>query len=400
MKLIYISEYYSESIIYTQVFALLNHYIESGLLDEIIFLAGIKYHDKNTDEIIKRLDKKIKISYYKHYPDYPAFSYFTQRSLMNALKKINGIQDFIIHVRSLRESYHVYSALKKMKISTKKIIADIRGATYEETLEYSIRNKFLKKQKLKLISQSLKNLSNISNVSCVSNSLKAYLENKLTHIPMLNENATYAIGNANIQDKKTQVFVNSCLATNEFAFNQSYRESIRKELDLKDNEILLVLSSGGNGRWQNTENTINQLYNKYKVLNLSKSHIDHPNVINKFVSYNDVPKYLCAADVAVVWREPTITNKVASPVKFSEFVCCGLPVITNNSIELIRDYVLEHDSGLVLNSLEELNDEKLKHILKIDRNLLSQTGRNRFNIDVISQQYINLYKNAVFNSLK
>jgi len=48
------------------------------------------------------------------------------------------------------------------------------------------------------------------------------------------------------------------------------------------------------------------------------------------VPYEEVTKYLNAVDFAVVWRDNNIVNKVASPVKFSEYVCTGLPVIANN----------------------------------------------------------------------
>ncbi len=376
MKLIYVSEYYAESIIYTQVFELLNYYAAIEKFDEIIYMGGLKMEKVDKDAIRTMLDKRINISYYKHYPDYPWLEYATQYSLNKAFRKINHINEYVIHVRSLRESHHVYNALKNSGIDTHPILADIRGATYEETKEYSRRNKILKNLKLKQISNSLKTLTHIHYISCVSNSLKKYLFEKTNH---------------------QNIFINSCLATQNFVYSNNYRDEIRHELSIDENTPLLVLSSGGTAGWQNTENAVMQLYNTYKVLNLSKSVINHPNVINKFVPNKDVPKYLCAADIAVILREPSITNKVASPVKFSEFVCCGLPIITNNSIDLIKDYVLENKAGLVVNSMNEVSEEHISALMKLDRNELSIKGRNTFGIEIIAKQYFHIYQ-TILNS--
>jgi glycosyltransferase involved in cell wall biosynthesis len=374
MKLIYVSEFYAESIIYTQVFELLNYYATTDKFDDIIFIAGLKMEKADKSAIRKMLHKNIRIMYYKHYPDYPLLDYSTQHTLKKAFRNISNLSEYVIHVRSLRETHHVYKALKSLGVETKNIMADIRGATYEETVEYSKRNNILKKLKLSLIKKSLKTLTKINYISCISDSLKKYLADKT-------------------DDHK--IYINSCLATQNFTFSKTVRDNIRKEMAIVNDKPLLVLSTGGNAGWQNTENAVKQLYNSYNVLNLSKSVINHPNVINKFVAYKDVPKYLCAADIAVILREPSVTNKVASPVKFSEYVCCGLPVITNNSIDLIKDYVLNNKCGMVINSMENVSDERLTALLKLNRELLSSTGRKTFGIEVIANQYMNLYKKIV-----
>ena len=379
MKLIYVSEVYSESIIYTQVFDLLNYYLQTNKFEEIIFMAGIKFNDNTRQAIRERLNKGISVRYYKHYPDYPFLANFIHCSMNKEFKKIKNLSEYVIHVRSLRESHHVFNAFRKIGIGTKNILADVRGATYEETKEFSKRNKFLVKQKLNLISKSLKTLSRINNISCVSNSLKKYLENK-------------------IGDSSNNIHINSCLATRDFIFSRTFREEIRKEHGIKENEILLVLSSGGNGVWQNTENTINKLYSNYRVLNLSRSIISHPNVVNKFVSYKDVPKYLCAADIAIIWREPSVVNKVASPVKFSEYVCCGLPIVTNESIDLIKDYTIDNNCGIVLQSLDDLTPEMMQPLIKLDRELLSNIGRKVFGIEVIAYQYMEIYQKRILKN--
>ena len=109
----------------------------------------------------------------------------------------------------------------------------------------------------------------------------------------------------------------------------------------------MYFPAGALANWQNTD-VLNKLAEKgFKVLNLSKKNISHKNVINRFNSYNEMPYYLNAADVAIIWRDESVVNKVASPVKFSEFVCCGLPVISNRSVDMISEYITRNESGLL-----------------------------------------------------
>jgi len=55
------------------------------------------------------------------------------------------------------------------------------------------------------------------------------------------------------------------------------------------------------------------------------------------LSLSEMPLYLNSADAAIIWRDKSIVNKVASPVKFSEFICCGLPIIANYSVDMIGE---------------------------------------------------------------
>lgn len=62
------------------------------------------------------------------------------------------------------------------------------------------------------------------------------------------------------------------------------------------------------------------------------------------VTPSEVPRYLAAADIGLLLREPTMVNHVASPVKFGEYMATGLPVILSPGI---GDYsTAVHDRGL------------------------------------------------------
>lgn len=376
MKLIYIA-YKNVSVFDSQVTALLNHFIENDKIDEIILLVGVNYKSRFEQNKITNLNEKIKTKYYVHYPQYPIIERRTIASVSNILKQIKDLGSYTIHVRNDVLAYYVYKALKVLRADTGNLIADVRGAGIEQMLEYSNKNIIIRTLKVNQRQKVFKALQKIKKISVVSESLKKYVQNKIGK------------SNASIQ-------VNSCLANGNFEYSVTQRVKIRQSLNIKDSEVLIVLSTGGNNAWQNTEESIRTLARlNYKILNLSKSKIKHPNVINLFVHYSNVPSYLCAADIALIWRDSSITNKVASPVKFSEYMACGLPVITNNSIDLVSDFIISNNAGIIIESIGDINDDIILDLKNIDRFKLSKLGSVTFGINAIVNQYIEFYKEVI-----
>lgn len=372
MKLIYIA-YGNVSVFDSQVVALLNYYIETNLVEELILVIGIKSNRDKDKYLNKGINKNIRLLFYYHFPQYPLIELLTIISLLNVLKKIDDLEKFIIHVRNDVLAFYAYKALEKLNNDTEKLIADVRGAGFDQIQEYSNYNKL--KLKLKFVQREnvFNTLNKIKNISVVSESLKKYVITR--------------------NNGKSQIIsINSCLAGKNFKFNNTERYETRNELGLKGNDILFVLSTGGDDKWQNTNETISFIIKKgFKVLNLSKNKIESSSVINLFVEYNEVPKYLSAADLAIIWRKSSITNKVASPVKFSEYVCCGLPVITNNSIDLIANFIQQNACGVVINYFEEIDENLIEALLKLDRAKISNIGNGYFSIEKIASQYVYIY---------
>jgi glycosyltransferase involved in cell wall biosynthesis len=67
-----------------------------------------------------------------------------------------------------------------------------------------------------------------------------------------------------------------------------------------------------------------------------------------WLNADDVPEAIGAADYGLLLREPTITNRVAAPVKFAEYLACGLPVICSECIGDYPDFLKAHGAGIVL----------------------------------------------------
>lgn len=135
----------------------------------------------------------------------------------------------------------------------------------------------------------------------------------------------------------------------------------RRELGFSQEDVVVVYS-GSLADWQFKKGLEIGLANwlakasHHKLFFLSKRHhiIDDlskrfPNQLKqKFVSPEEVAKYLLAADYGLLVREDFITNQVASPVKFAEYLACGLQVIISRKIGDYSEFVEVHDCGLLL----------------------------------------------------
>lgn len=71
-------------------------------------------------------------------------------------------------------------------------------------------------------------------------------------------------------------------------------------------------------------------------------------VQNKFLKHHEVVRYLSACDYGILLRENTVTNQVASPTKFAEYLSAGLKVLMSPHIGDYSSFTKEHNCGEVL----------------------------------------------------
>ena len=376
MNLIYVCNGIG-SVFDSQVLALLNYYAKNSDIERIVLFFG--YPNDSEKEILlqKQFDNRIELLFFKSYPNYPIFNFLIRKNLFHLLKMIDiNFSKTVFHIRGEVLAWNLYLIQKKLNLQFNNNLVDIRGASKEEVEEYFDIDILRKRLKLYNYKRALRNLINFSSLSVVSNALKNYL-----------------IINYHINENKIHVV--PTLVDKFFDYDEIERRKKRYKLGIKKNEILFVFSSGGVAKWQN--NSIIEIIaqNNYKVLNLSKKLIRNQNVINKFIPYNEIYKYLSAADVAIIWREKSVVNKVASPVKFSEYVCCGLPVVSNNNVDLIKNFIKNHNCGLLIKELEYLKNNEIKNLLKLNRLKISREGKVKFGIKNISSLYLNVYDNLI-----
>jgi glycosyltransferase involved in cell wall biosynthesis len=145
----------------------------------------------------------------------------------------------------------------------------------------------------------------------------------------------------------------------------------RNELGYAIDDVIFVYS-GSLAGWQSIKLMIdfikNILYesNTNKILFLSEVipeikflQIEFPNQVQCIkVNPFEVPQFLIACDYGILIREKSVTNKVASPVKFAEYLACGLPVIISDELGDYSEFVKLNNCGFTMNNLfiNHLND--------------------------------------------
>jgi len=239
------------------------------------------------------------------------------------------------------------------------LFADIHGA-FEELIEFK-GNTVLKNIARRLLYKRVKKLEAkylpvVDNIFAVSEGLKKYLISEYK----LNDSRIHIVPCA---IEKTSLNMQSLF---------HYRKLIRENYGVLDDEKLFIYS-GGVSKWQCIEETV-ELFKqisdntncKCKMLILS-GNIDY---ISKFKSdiimvdslkSEDVSKVLPAGDFAFLLRGNYITNHVAYPNKFLEYIMAGLKVITTPYVNDIAKSVMNYELGYVLKT-EHYDNEIVRYV--------------------------------------
>ena len=99
-------------------------------------------------------------------------------------------------------------------------------------------------------------------------------------------------------------------------------------------------------------------------------------VERRWLRHEQVRRSLMACDIGILLREDSLTNRVASPTKFAEYISAGLPVLISPYLGDLSDLVLEQHLGLVV-----AEDGSVPHITCPDqreRERLIRVAREQF----------------------
>lgn len=161
-------------------------------------------------------------------------------------------------------------------------------------------------------------------------------------------------------------------ATNSSCFEKDVycenRATYRKKYNISDNEIVFIYS-GGVSAWQCVEETV-QLYKRLseklnrKTRMLVFSHSfdtikrlaagDESIHIDSYAP-DELAKALCAGDYAFLLRKDCITNNVAFPNKFLEYVQSGMRIIATPYVYEIAQQVKDYSLGILYNMDGDIN---------------------------------------------
>jgi len=238
---------------------------------------------------------------------------------------------------------------------TIQILYDMRGLQAEE-IEYLARKKGVYDQQIQRECETIRDFDRLilqrpsTHILCVSKALKDHIV------------YNYAID-------ESRVTVIPCGADpTVFHFSKELREQTRYSLGLKQAFIVVFTSANLEFSW-NLPEAVAKIFQAIMLVRpnahllfITRSKTQAEQILTRFLPKNnftvltlphrDVARYLMAGDVGLLLREPDPLNAVASPVKFAEYMMCGLPSIITSGIGDTAEILTDLNAGFVLQSLD------------------------------------------------
>jgi hypothetical protein len=140
----------------------------------------------------------------------------------------------------------------------------------------------------------------------------------------------------------------------------------RKELGFSENDIVIAYS-GSSAGWQSFS-LINDFLAillrdnpRIKILFMARHMLPAltiqktyaSRIVQEWVDPSGVNRLLTACDYGLIIREPSVTNSVSSPVKFAEYLSCGLKLLISENIGDYTDFVLKHGCGQIIHRFDQ-----------------------------------------------
>ena len=265
--------------------------------------------------------------------------------------------------------------IKKIGL-VKKIVFDARGAYQAELTEYNVVND--KDIVADIESIERRALYESDAQLAVSAKLKEWWKTKYKFT----------------SDKSVVI---PCTLNSYFLANFPKEEEIdilRKKNGYMESDIVFIYS-GSSAGWQSFDmvhDYLLELFSKseeYKLIFMSDRIPKYLEFFRKFgnriktkwLNPHEVKDILLCGDYGLLIREASITNYVSSPVKFAEYLSCGLKVVISEGIGDFTFFVKENECGIVLSEkmiIQRLSYHKKKMIHELAINHFSKkTAENK-----------------------
>lgn len=270
----------------------------------------------------------------------------------------------------------------------KNIVYDGRGATYAEWNEYDVTP-----------NEALRNsVKPAETIAVLESDFKIAVSQKLVE---------YWKTQFGYSGKKHVVIPTTLLSN--FAHSDFTEERIREvkaEFGFEEKDVILVYS-GSSAGWQSfnlvTDFLATQMLknSRVKILFLTKEDdfvrnlkARFPkNVFVKWVDHHFINLYLSVGDYGILIREQSLTNSVASPTKFAEYLALGLPVLISENLGDYSEFVQQHRCGWIVTSAEmEMNlqkrpQEEKQRLVELSRKYFyKESAQNHLSYSVLLQE--------------
>lgn len=278
--------------------------------------------------------------------------------------------------------------VNQLKAKKFKILFDADGLPLEERIDFSglSRNskqyQWLKKAETKMLLQA---------DGVITRSQKAIA----IHLKTIN----------NQQPEKFTVVLNGRDA-NFFKSEPDVRNQVRAELNIPADAKVFVYcgSLGPQYGWEEMMKIFQKYQQKHEgarflILTgnsefaLQRIPVEHSNsIMVKKVPFEQVPKYLNAADVAFALREPKFSMQGVAPIKLGEYLLMGIPTIASAGIgdsETIMSQV--PNSFLFHHNNPQAADQALQYVenlSQVDHLGIRACGKSYFSIEKSAEAYI------------
>lgn len=291
--------------------------------------------------------------------------------------------------RSVLATQLALSAKKKKLTPT--VCYDGRGAIAAEWTEYKVVENEQLKQQIENLEKEVVNKSN--HCIAVSHELVKHWKEK------------FGFSSESISEIPCTLSADFC----DTVVSEEEIIKLRKQNGYEQSDVILIYS-GSSAGWQSFELLI-QLVKPHllkdknvKLLFLSELDKNISNLIKEFpqqvkclwVKHEEMPKMLLMGDYGLLVREQSITNKVASPVKFAEYLSSGLSVVISENLGDYSEFVKNNNCGMAISveSAININFNGLQLDTRKNNIRLANTYFNKIS-EVNSNKY-----NSLLNALK
>jgi len=108
--------------------------------------------------------------------------------------------------------------------------------------------------------------------------------------------------------------------------------------------------------------------------------------------YREIPDFLVRCDVGLIFYKQSFSRLACSPIKLSEYLSCGLPVIISSGVGDTEKIIRENRVGSVINEYSEhCYRVALDEILEIKKN----SHRLKADCRRVAEEYFSLEKGAM-----